>query len=112
MREKAAQADALQLAAENAERDKIIERGLAAGKFCKAQRPVLEKLPLADLVALEAVGRAGSAVPVAFEPLFADGGGEREKEPLSASERAVARSLNLSEEEFRKAKTQTQNKED
>ena len=112
LRERAARAEALQLAAEHAERDKIIERGLAAGKFCKAQRAVLEKLPLADLVALEAVGRAGSAVPVSVEPLYAGDGEEREEEPLSAPERAVARSLNLSEEEFRKAKTQTQHKED
>ncbi len=111
LREQASRVQALEEAAENAERDKVISRGLAAGKFCNAQRPVLETLPLADLIALEAVGKAGSAVPIAIAPLNQETEDEREEETLSPEEKAVARSLNLTEKEFRKAKKQTQNKE-
>ena len=113
LRERAARTDALEEAAENAERDKVIRRGLAAGKFCNAQRPVLETLALADLTALEAAGRTGAVVPVNMLPL--ERGREEESgddcEPLSPEERIVANSLNLTEKEFRRAKKQNQTKE-
>ena len=111
LRRKAGKADALELAAENAKRDDLIQRALASGKFCNAQRETLEKLDIAVLSDLVEKTPKDAAVPTSPLP---EGKKDEADEPaaLTDREKEVAKSMNLSDEEFLAAKKSQEKKEE
>lgn len=105
LRRRAEQAATLELAAETSRRNDLIAQALATGKFCNAQRETLEKIDIAVLADLVEKTPRDAAVPTS--PLPESGkkkDEEEEEETLTDREREVARSMNLSDEEFLAAK--------
>ena len=98
LREAAAKAAELALAAETAEKTRMIDEAIADNRVCNAEREGLMQCSVAWLAA-ELPKRARGAVPAAKLPE-----GEKEQEALSAEEKAFAKARGISEEEFLNSK--------
>ena len=94
----------MELAAETSRRNDLIAQALATGKFCNAQRETLEKIDIAVLADLVEKTPRDAAVPTSPLPESGKKKDEEEEETLTDREREVARSMNLSDEEFLAAK--------
>lgn len=89
---------ALELAAETEKKAALIDKAIAENRAVNAEREGLMQLPLAWLSA-ELPKRPAGVVPSAKLPE-----GEKEREALSAEEKAFAKARGISEEEFLKSK--------
>ena len=98
LREAAAKASELALAAETAEKTRLIDRAIAENRAVNAEREGLMQCSVAWLSS-ELPTRAANAVPSAKLPE-----GEQDEKALSAEEKAFAKARGISEDEFLKSK--------
>lgn len=98
LRKAAAKASELALAAETAEKQRLIDQAIAENRAVNAEREGLMQCSVAWLAA-ELPKRAANAVPTAKLPE-----GEKDAAALSAEEKAFAKARGISEEEFLKSK--------
>ena len=99
LREAAAKASELALAAETAEKTRLIDKAIAENRAVNAEREGLMQCSVAWLAA-ELPKRAANAVPAAKLPE----GEKDESQGLSAEEKAFAKARGISEKEFLKSK--------
>ena len=107
LRSKAARCDELQAEAETARKLALFDAGAKRGAFCNAQKETLLKLPLADLEELEKATPDNAAFPAQQLPKPAED--DKKKIELTDDERAIARKMNLTDEEFAEIKKKLEN---
>ena len=98
LREAAAKVSELALAAETAEKTRLIDQAIAENRANNAEREGLMQCSVAWLTS-ELPKRAANAVPTAKLPE-----GEKDEKALSAEEKAFAKARGISEDEFLKSK--------
>lgn len=98
LRKAAAKAAELALAAETAEKTRLIDNAIAENRAVNAEREGLMQCSVAWLAA-ELPKRAANAVPTAKLPE-----GEKDADALSAEEKAFAKARGISEKAFLKSK--------
>ena len=109
LRSKAAKCDELLAEAEKQRKLALFDAGAKRGAFCNAQKDTLLKLSLADLEELEKATPDNAAFPAQQLPKPAED--DKKKIDLTDEERAIARKMNLSDEEFAEIKKKLENKE-